>query len=66
MSLLKNKKREPLIERMTLPLTPSQFERYKKAASELDKRNLTKLHDLTRERIDLLLDEVEVELQKSS
>lgn len=56
------KKKEPLIERMTLPLTPTQFQRYKRLSNELEKRNLEKLHDLTRERINRLLDEVEQEL----
>lgn len=60
------KKREPLEERMTLTLTKSQFVRYRRLALELDNRNLTKLHDLTRERIDQLLNEVEHELSKSA
>lgn len=67
MSIAKKiEKRESLIERMTLPLTPSQFDRYKRLAFALDQRKETKLHDLHRERLDNLLDEVEAYLQKSS
>jgi hypothetical protein len=60
------KKREPLVERLTLPLPKSLFLRYRNAANELDKRELTKLHDLTRERLDSLLTEIEQVLAKSS
>lgn len=60
------KKREPLVEGLNIPMATSQVQRYKKVAYELDNRNLTKLHDLTRERIDSLLNEVESELSKSS
>jgi len=67
MDLLKpKKKREPLEEKMTLPLTKSQFERYRDLANKLHDRKLAKLHDLTRERIEILLNEVELELKKSS
>lgn len=60
------KARESVIERITLPVTPSQLERYRHAANELDKRRLTKLHELMRAKLDLLLSEVEEFLAKSS
>lgn len=60
------KKKEPIVERLNIPTTLSQFQRYKKLAHELNSRELTKLHDLTRERIEILLNEVEGELAKSS
>lgn len=60
------KKRESIRETMTLPVTKSQLERYRLLAGELDNRGLTKLNDMTRERLDQLLNEVEEELAKSS
>lgn len=60
------KKKEPIVENLTIPTTMSQLQRYRACALQLDNRNLTKLHDLTRERIDHLLNEVESELSKSS
>lgn len=56
------KKREAVDDRMTLPMTASQKERYKRLQHELEKREYNSLHEMTRERIDLLLDEVEREL----
>lgn len=66
MSLKVQKKREPILKTLCIPVPTSQLERYKALAHELDSGCLTKLHDLTRERIDLLLNEVELELAKSS
>lgn len=60
------KRKEPIVEQLHIPTTYTQLSRYKKLALELSNRELTKLHELTRERIDRLLDEVEVELAKSS
>lgn len=60
------KKKEPLTERMTLPMTESQLLRYRNVANELDKREETKLHDLHRDGLDKLLTDVEEYLQKSS
>lgn len=59
------KKKEPLLFKVSIPLPLSQCQRYKKIAYELDSRGFS-LHDITRERIDLLLNEVELELAKSS
>lgn len=60
------KKKEPIIDRLFVPATIAQVQRYKKVAHELSQRGLTTLHDLTRQRIDDLLNEVEGELAKSS
>lgn len=60
------KKKEPIVENLTIPTTMGQLKRYRTIANELNTRNLTKLHDLTRDRIDQLLTEVEVELAQSS
>ncbi|MBA2679909.1 MAG: hypothetical protein H0U76_16120 [Ktedonobacteraceae bacterium] len=57
---------ESIIERLTLPVTERQLERYRRAANELHIRKLTKLHDMTRAKLDMLLDEVEEYLAKSS
>ncbi len=57
---------DPIIERLTLPVTLRQLERYRKAANELHNRKMTKLHALTRTKLNLLLDEVEAYLSKSS
>jgi hypothetical protein len=66
MRLLKPlEKREPLVERLTLTLTKSQFTRVRELGLDLDNRGLTKITDLIRERINELLDEVEDELAKS-
>lgn len=56
------KKRASIIEKLTLPTSVSQKERYRRLQNELDKRGLESLHVLTRERIDGLLDEVEAML----
>lgn len=53
------KKRASIIDTMTLPTSSSQKERYKRLQNELEKRGFESLHTLTRERIDVLLDEVE-------
>jgi hypothetical protein len=63
MSILKiEKKKDPITERLSLPVSVRQKMRYYALLNELDKRELTKLHDLTRARIDKLLDEVEQEI----
>lgn len=61
------KKKESIVENLPLPVTKSQLERYRAMQKELDKRNLTELHELTRERIfDDLLNELEIKFAKSS
>lgn len=59
------KKKEPIVDRIFVPAPLSQAQRYKKVSNELNQRGLTKLHDLVRQRIDELLNEVEVELAAS-
>lgn len=67
MSELKLKKAtDTKTELLTLPMSRSQFERYRRLSLELTNRQLVKLHDLTRERIDILLNEIESVLAKSS
>lgn len=58
--------KEPLRQTLTLPIKHSQKERYKRVSNQLSERKLTTLHTLVRERLDLLLDEVEEYLSKSS
>lgn len=60
------KKKEPIIDKIFVPMPLSQVLRYKKVADELHERGLTKLHELARQRLDELLTEVEGELAKSS
>lgn len=60
------KKKEPKTCRITIPASLNQFERYKRIANALSQRNLSCLHDLARERLEQLLDDVEVELKRIS
>jgi hypothetical protein len=56
------KKREPILEQLSLPVSKRLKERYQQISRELDRRELTKLHDLTRAKIGALLDEIEQQL----
>lgn len=47
-------------------MSKNQAERYRKVSIELSNRNLISLHELTRERIDMLLEEVESKLDSVS
>jgi hypothetical protein len=57
--------KDPLIERLTIPVTRSMFERYRKLTYEMDSRGLDRLHNLTRQRLESLLAEVESALQSA-
>lgn len=64
MSVLKKaKKRESVTETMTLPVGPSMKARYQRLQNMVaNNEEFESLHESTRERINQLLDEVEVEL----
>lgn len=63
MNLLKRLiKREALNSRMTIPVPQSMKDRYASVSNKLSQADYGSLHDLTRERIAQLLDEVENEL----
>lgn len=62
-SILKiEKKKDPVTECLPLPVSAKLKTRYYFLLNELEKRELTKLHDLTRDRIERLLLEVEQEI----
>lgn len=56
------KKKDPIIERISLPVSRTLKDRYVMVSNELHKRDMTKLHDLTRAKIQALLDEIEIHL----
>jgi hypothetical protein len=64
MGILKiQKRREPIVKSLPIPTSESQLLRYRRLQNALDKMpEYQELHDLARERLDELLDEVEAEL----
>lgn len=60
---LTKKKKTAITDTLPLPWSEDQINRYRSLQNELDKKGLTKLHDLSRERLQALLDEVEASLK---
>lgn len=56
------KPRDPNTEHLPLPCGEMMKARYRRLQNELDKRKLEPLHQLSRERLGELLDEVEARL----
>lgn len=62
----KRNKAEPIDDRLPLPMSAGQKERYRKIQNDFDKSGLGSLHGWTRERIAKLLDEAEAYLKSHS
>ena len=59
----KNKRPDPIVKNLTIPVSQTMLDRYKLTQHELDSRGETSLHTYARERLEALLVEVEKELQ---
>lgn len=51
--------REPITERLTLPVSADMLNRYRKVQHTLDTKKLRSLHSFARERLMSLLEEIE-------
>lgn len=56
------KKRESISELLVLPCSASMKKRYERIKTELDRKQLTKLHDISRRELESMLDRVEATL----
>lgn len=56
------KRREPIVDHLPLPCSEAMKIRYQRLQNELHSRGLETLHQLSREKLESLLDEVEERL----
>lgn len=63
LKLSARKKKDPVVDTLTLPVATAFRERYERLKNELHRRDYETLHSMTRECITSLLDKLEKDLQ---